>query len=171
MTFRNFLFAGFVLVFLIFAAGDLMAAEKSPYQDDPRSCGGCHIIKPYVDSWKNSDFLAHKHGTAKVACAECHKLSAKQKNRNVVAFKNKKYKSPLEEREYGNDLCFGCHGSYQEVRERTKDFGAKGLLRNPHESHYGDLDCNMCHKMHRTSIDYCSQCHETGVNKPGWKKS
>jgi hypothetical protein len=171
MTFRRFLLSGFVLVFLIFATGDLMAAEKSPYQEAPQSCAGCHIIKPYVESWKNSDFLAHKHEQAKIACAECHQLNAKQKSQNIAAFKNRKYKSPLDEREYGNDLCFRCHGSYQEVRERTKDFKDKGLLRNPHESHYGDMDCNMCHKIHRTSIDYCSQCHETGVNKPGWKKS
>jgi hypothetical protein len=168
MNFRIRLF--FIAMALVsFWAWNLNAAEKSPYQTDPKSCATCHVIKPYVESWNSSDFLDHKHEQAMISCTECHQLTGQQKSRNVTAFKNKKYKSPLEEREYGNELCFRCHGSYQDIRQRTQDYQAKGLSRNPHESHYGDMDCNMCHKMHRTSIDYCSQCHQPVVKKPGWK--
>ena len=119
-----------------------------------------HIIKPYVESRESSKFLAHAHSKASVACLDCHQITPKKEKDNVAKFREKAFKTPLEEREYKNDQCFRCHGSYKDIAERMKDFKGKALSRNPHESHYGEIDCNMCHKAHRTSIDYCAQCHE-----------
>ncbi len=160
--------AGIFFVLIVSAAG-ISAAEKNPYQKDPQSCGKCHIIKPYVESWESSQFLAHAHSMASIACLDCHQITPKQEKDNVAKFRKKAFKTPLEEREYKNDQCFRCHGSYKDIAERTKDFKGKGLSRNPHESHYGEIDCNMCHKAHRTSIDYCAQCHEPTLKKDGWK--
>jgi hypothetical protein len=145
------------------------AAEKGIYQKDPESCAKCHMIKPYVETWKNSDFLAHKHQKAGVGCLECHQVTPQQQKDHLAKSKKKSYKTPLEEREYGSEVCFRCHGSYKDLIERTKDFKDRGLAKNPHKSHYGEIDCNMCHKAHRTSVDYCSQCHQPGMSKPGWK--
>jgi hypothetical protein len=171
MGFKKFLFLAVMglATFLAAGANGVIAAEKRLYQKDPQSCAKCHLIEPYVESWKNSDFLDHKHEQSGVACLECHQVTVQQEKKHLAKFNKKAYKVPLEEREYSNDLCFRCHGSYKEIIERTKDYKGKGLSRNPHESHYGEIDCNLCHKAHRASIDYCSQCHPPVVNKPGWK--
>jgi hypothetical protein len=158
-------------IFLLIGGEGAGAAEKEIYQKDPESCAKCHMIKPYVETWKKSDFLAHQHEKAGVGCLECHEVPLKQQKDHLAKSKKKQYKEPLEEREYGNDLCLRCHGSYKDLIERTKDFRAKGLPKNPHGSHYGEIDCNLCHKAHRTSVDYCAQCHQPGVSKPGWKAS
>jgi hypothetical protein len=165
----RFLAAVGLVILLIGGGNSVRAAEKAIYQKDPESCAKCHMIKPYVESWKNSDFLAHKHQKAGVGCLECHQVTLQQQKDHLTKSKKKAYKTPLEEREYGNEACFSCHGSYKDLIERTKNFGDRGLPKNPHKSHYGEIDCNMCHKAHRTSIDYCSQCHQSGLNKPGWK--
>lgn len=169
--FKKVLFLAGICVGIILLAGGnrVIAAEQRLYQKDPQSCAKCHLIKPYVETWKSSDFLDHKHQKSGIGCLECHQVTRQQERQHVAKFNKKTYKSPLEEREYDNELCFRCHGSYKDIIERTKDYESKGLPRNPHESHYGEMDCNMCHKAHRTSIDYCSQCHQPGVNKPGWK--
>jgi len=171
MESKKFLFLAAIGLGIILAAGTggVIAAEKSLYQKDPQSCVKCHLIKPYVETWTHSDFLDHQHEKSGIGCLECHQLTPQQEKQHVAKFNRKAYPSPLEEREYANDLCFRCHGSYQDIIARTKEYKEKGLTRNPHESHYGEIDCNLCHKMHRPSIDYCSQCHQPVVNKPGWK--
>lgn len=30
---------------------------------------------------------------------------------------------------------------------------------NPHTTHYINLECSDCHKAHRASVLYCTQCH------------
>jgi len=40
---------------------------------------------------------------------------------------------------------------------------------NPHHFyHWGEMDCRVCHKMHRPSEDYCSECHEPSATSAGW---
>ncbi len=170
MEYRKFiLFTAVILLGMIGPGNGAIAGEESAYSKDPRSCGNCHLIKPYVETWLNSDFLDHRHEKSGIGCSECHVLTAQETDRNVKNFQHKNFKSPLEEREYSNDLCFRCHGDYEEIIERTKDYAKKGLTRNPHKSHYGEVDCSLCHKAHRTSIDYCAQCHQPVTAAPGWK--
>lgn len=168
---RKILFVLILGLGIIWAVGEKYAycAEKLIYPKDPQACANCHIIKPYVESWKKSDFLDHKHQRVGINCLDCHQLTIKKQRENISKFKKRTFKTPFDEREYGNSLCFNCHGSYQEIIERTKDYKNKDLPRNPHESHYGEMDCHLCHKAHRPSIDYCSQCHQPGVKKAGWK--
>jgi hypothetical protein len=171
MGFRKYPFLAAVgwIVILAAWAGGGMAAEKNPYQKDPQSCVKCHPIKLYVETWNRSDFLAHAHSKAGIGCQECHQLTPQQEKANVARFNKKNFKTPLEEREYDQELCFRCHGSYKDIIERTRDYKQKGLSRNPHDSHYKEVQCNLCHKAHRDSVDYCSQCHPPVVKKPGWK--
>lgn len=171
MKIRTLLIIAALGLGIVLLAGGISgyAAEKGIYQKDPESCAKCHMIKPYVETWKNSDFLAHKHQKAGVGCLECHEVTLQQQKDHLAKSRKKAYKTPLEEREYESEVCFRCHGNYQDLAERTKDFKDRGLSKNPHKSHYGEIDCNMCHKAHRTSVDYCSQCHQPGMKKAGWK--
>lgn len=146
----------------------LNADEAKLYQKDPESCASCHMIKPYVETWKKSAFLDHKHSKAGIGCMDCHSVPVEKQKEHVAKANGRAYDKPLQEREYGNQDCFACHGSYEEISEATKDFIEKGLPRNPHESHYAEMDCNLCHKAHRASVDYCSMCHHPAVDKPGW---
>jgi hypothetical protein len=57
--------------------------------------------------------------------------------------------------------CFSCHKSYQEVAKLTKD-----LAINPHESHFGNIDCGQCHKAHQKSKLYCNKCHDCDFKVP-----
>jgi hypothetical protein len=171
MEFRKLLFFSGLALGIILGTGGNRAdvAEISRYQKDPQSCAQCHVIKPYVGTWIRSDFLSHGHAQSGISCLDCHQLTSQRERENEEKFDQKAFKIPLEEREYENDLCLRCHGSYRDIIERTKDFKKRGWLRNPHDSHYGEVQCNLCHKAHRASINYCSQCHEAGTSKPGWE--
>ncbi len=81
---------------------------------------------------------SHAHNLAGVACEDCHGPG--------------EFSDPVPQ-----DRCLDCHGSPQEVAESTA-----GLEPNPHDSlHYGpDLDCDLCHHIHRESENFCNQCHE-----------
>jgi len=46
------------------------------------------------------------------------------------------------------------HKAYR-VDERTKK-----LSRNPHKSHYGEVECNACHRGHEADESLCAQCHQ-----------
>lgn len=64
--------------------------------------------------------------------------------------------------EYGEvdmDTCLECHGPYGRLAELTA-----GVALNPHDSHYLDPDCNLCHHGHQPAEDFCSSCHEPVVN-------
>jgi hypothetical protein len=48
------------------------------------------------------------------------------------------------------------------------EFPEEEFMMNPHESHYGEIDRNLCHKSHKPSLDLCSECHPPVVKKPVW---
>jgi hypothetical protein len=82
-----------------------------------------------------------------------------------IKFVTKDYEVPLEERAFGEAWCLRCHehGSREEIMQLTAE-----MRLNPHDSHYGDMECSNCHKMHRDSEDFCAQCHKPLVTDPGW---
>jgi len=86
--------------------------------------------------------LEDKHKKAGVVCEECHKGGAPKSD--VMT-----------------DTCFKCHISYSKVAEQTNK-----ITPNPHKSHRGDLECMVCHHIHRTSEDYCKECHNIGFKVP-----
>jgi hypothetical protein len=88
---------------------------------------------------------SHGHQLAGVNCEKCH---GKIKKPEVLTI----------------DQCVTCHGSTDELAEKTKDVKPA----NPHTSpHYGTtLDCNLCHHQHTKSENYCSSCHKFDFKVP-----
>jgi hypothetical protein len=82
--------------------------------------------------------LGKQHAASGVKCAACH---GNTKKPQAV---------PMEK-------CLACHGDTKALAEKTAN--VKPL--NPHESrHYGtEADCNLCHHQHKTSENFCLDCH------------
>ncbi len=130
---------------------------------NPSFCATCHIVQPYVETWADSGYLANTHAQLGIPCQECHPQSIGTLVSEVVSTIRHTYDDPLTQIKVPAAECFRCHGDYQTLAERTSD-----LIQNPHDSHWGPLDCGVCHKMHRDSIDYCAGCHDPTTDKPGW---
>jgi hypothetical protein len=72
--------------------------------------------------------------------------------------------------------CETCHGTLKEVAANTTRLYPSGtetdagkeasrdeaFAFNPHESHYGDMECTQCHKDGETTL-YCNTCHSFQV--------
>ena len=39
---------------------------------------------------------------------------------------------------------------------------------NPHKAQHGEIECSECHKAHRASVMYCTQCHSEAEVPEGW---
>lgn len=98
-------------------------------------CTGCHgaggkVLRAIMP-------LSHVHQLSNIGCADCHE-------------------KPNSARYLSKEGCLSCHGSAEELAERTGKMDP-----NPHNSlHYGtDLDCDLCHLVHRKSENFCNQCH------------
>jgi len=136
-------------------AGLLKASEN------PSFCATCHIIKPYYESWSDSALLDHKHSLQDITCQDCHHATIPEKAMEGINYVIRNYTLPLEGGpEDIRGFCLECHSeegqgsSWEEIKAAT-DFEDS----NPHDSHHGQLDCNICHNMHEPSYVFCSQCH------------
>jgi len=145
--------------------GGVGAVGLWQYHEKPEFCGTCHIMDPYVASWQESDYGAYAHAIEDVTCLECHVPTVEQQVNELVVYMQGDYEIPLPELEYPMEECFECHehGSYEEVIQLTAD-----LELNPHGSHLGQLDCDICHSMHDVSAYYCADCHDDTEVGPGW---
>lgn len=80
------------------------------------------------------------HATEGVGCVKCH--TGTQRSQPVATA-----------------TCVGCHedGSTKALAAKT----SKVTPTNPHDNrHYGtDADCNLCHRVHEKSVNYCLDCH------------
>ena len=158
---RNFwVIVGIAVVVIIIAGVALWN-----YHKQPQFCATCHIMQPYLESWESPPYLAHAHAEENIACLDCHEPTIGQQVQEGIKFVTGDYEIPLEERRFDKEWCLRCHehGSYEELIQRTEE-----LERNPHDSHYGEMECRICHKMHRASVDYCAQCHGPTVTGSGW---
>jgi len=135
------------------------------YHEQPQFCAICHIMQPYLESWESPPLLAYAHAEENVTCLECHEPTIQQQMDEGIKFVTKDYENPLQEREFDQEWCLRCHehGSYEELIQRTEE-----LELNPHESHYGEMECSICHKVHRASEDYCAHCHDPVATGTGW---
>lgn len=136
------------------------------YHEKPEFCATCHIMQSYLESWQSSDHLVRIHAKEGSECLDCHVPTIQQQMQEGLKYIIRDYETPLAERSLDPEFCLSCkeHGSYDEIRERTRN----NPERNPHDSHWGEMDCGLCHNMHRESVDYCSQCHPPVTDKPGW---
>jgi hypothetical protein len=101
--------------------------------------------------------LARKHQTAGVTCAKCHGATtpSKPKGRDASL-----------PRLATKGACLECHGSYEAVAAKTVNYHG---WYNPHVSHYGDLECYQCHRVHGTSELFCTRCHLDMKLPKSWK--
>ena len=150
-----------------------------------------------VDKWGNevsntSSMLAVVHaaskdeGGANANCLSCHKPTIAQQltevsewsTGNMPLFANEAYGLVLGERDTeqlgewlgqeGDAFCLNeaCHNiTRQDLVKKTARFGE----RNPHMAMHGQQrDCGDCHKAHRASVMYCTQCHSEAEVPEGW---
>ena len=131
------------------------------YHEQPQFCATCHIMDPYLESWESGDLGAHAHAVEGVTCLECHEPTVQQQMNELVVYIQGDFDVPLAQIRYPMSECLECYEDYPTLAELTggSDF-------NPHDSHWGELECSTCHQMHAASVDYCDQCHQTNMQVP-----
>ena len=88
---------------------------------------------------------ADLHKAKGVTCVDCHG-NAKKKT-FVTA-----------------ERCLGCHGPAADLVKKT----AHVKPENPHDSpHWGPtMECNVCHRQHEKTVNWCNHCHAYGFKVP-----
>ena len=145
----------------IVVVGGVGAVGLWQYHEQPQFCATCHIMDPYLESWQASDLGAHAHAAGDVACLDCHEPTVQQQVDELVVYVQGDFDVPLAQIRYPMAECLECHEDYPTLAELTS-----GSDFNPHDSHWGELECGTCHQMHRESVDYCDQCHQTNMQVP-----
>jgi hypothetical protein len=85
-------------------------------------------------TWGNPENLDSRHFKA---CPVCHQTT--------------KHVSPPDE------VCLKCHGgTHSGLAKQTRNYQPM----NPHDYHYGDIQCSFCHKMHEPKESPCGLCHD-----------
>ncbi|HAA09957.1 MAG: cytochrome c3 [Syntrophomonadaceae bacterium] len=146
-------------VAVIIGAGTAGALLKA--SENPSFCATCHLVEPYYVSWSEGVLLDHQHAVEDVTCQECHTRSIPEKAMEGLNFITGNYTLPLEGSQQGDrQFCLECHSedgdgsSWEEIKLATVFEES-----NPHDSHHGEQDCNICHNMHEKSYAFCSDCH------------
>lgn len=141
-----------------------------------------------TDKWGNevedsSAMLAVSHavseedGGAGAECLDCHQPIISQQISEGLSWLTGGYTYPLTERSleeltatWGVDdeeeFCLNedCHDmTRDDLIEATSD-----MTRNPHVEQHGSVSCSECHKAHRASVFYCTQCHSDCDVPDGW---
>ncbi len=157
-----------------------MSSYVESYDSEPNTA----TTDAYGNEVSNScAMLSVTHKEAGLSCLDCHESNLGQQVNEGVNWVSGNYTYPLYERStedltsaVGNDdsdsfcLKSGCHDSLgissrDDLVEATSD-----MNRNPHSDQHGEIDCSECHKAHRASTDYCTQCHsDADADLPdGW---
>ncbi|NPV91350.1 MAG: cytochrome c3 [Firmicutes bacterium] len=153
-------------VVLILGGGTGAALVKA--SDNPSFCNNCHIMKPYYESWNSGNLLANKHAAAGVDCHACHESSISVQASEGIKYITGDYKEPLEKRVFYKQFCLDCHseagigavkGTTFEQAKLNTSYTEKAGVSNPHDSHIGEQECNVCHNMHQQSNMMCAECH------------
>lgn len=147
--------------------------------------------QPTTDKWDNevadaSSMLAPVHRTEDGAtCLTCHEPVMSQQISEGLNWVSGNYMFPLNERttdqigepvgKNSDELCLNesCHhvtddGTELKTRDDLIAATANMGTYNPHEAHHMELECGTCHKAHRASVNYCTQCHATAEVPEGW---
>lgn len=165
------------------------------WHEQPSFCGAmCHTpmqsyVETYeqplgqagVDKWGNqvedtSSMLAVAHRADGQTCLSCHVPTIGEQVAEGMSWVTGGYGVPLGEatladltaaRGLDEDaFCLNesCHNL---TRENLVDATAT-MARNPHLAYHGDISCGQCHKAHRASVNYCTQCHNDAETPTGW---
>ena len=167
------------------------------WHEQPSFCNAiCHNpMDPYLptyeavpgeaatDKWGNevddaSGMLAAVHGQVGKTCLDCHTPVLEEQVTEGVEWVSGNYDSPLSERtsvqlveargaDDSDELCMNesCHPYTRD--DLVKKTAWMGEI-NPHTPQHGDQECGTCHKAHRASVMYCTQCHSEAVVPDGW---
>ncbi|MDR0310806.1 MAG: cytochrome c3 family protein [Acidobacteriota bacterium] len=62
------------------------------------------------------------------------------------------------------ERCLACHGGRADLVKKT----AAVKPENPHDSpHWGGrMECDVCHRQHEKTVDWCSHCHAFNFKVP-----
>ncbi|WP_449315054.1 cytochrome c-type protein Cgr1 [Rubneribacter sp.] len=140
-----------------------------------------------IDKWGNevantNSMLCVSHkvptdqGGAGATCMGCHVPTLSEQMSEGMNWVTGNYIYPLEERSdedltearglEGDQFCLneGCHNlTRDDLVEATSD-----MEFNPHVAQHGEIACTDCHKAHRASVMYCTQCHSEAEVPEGW---
>lgn len=180
-----------VVVVVLIAAG----AGFWVWHEQPSFCNAiCHTpMDPYlptyeaepgqaaVDKWGNevkdaSSMLAATHRTQGKTCMNCHVPTLGEQMSEGMSWVTGNYVNPLEERGLdqlveargveADEFCLNesCHNlTREDLQKATAD-----MEFNPHVAQHGEIECSECHKAHRASVMYCTQCHSEAEVPEGW---
>jgi hypothetical protein len=168
-TRSNIIVVLFVLLFLLVGLGSgPFAAPKKSTSAKAGDCAACHESEKVLPAnHANTKDMGHE------GCLPCHQKTGKGSLRTKMPGSHVHSLSGVN--------CEKCHGKTQkqEAVEMTQcipchnplklvEKTAKVKPENPHTSpHYGNsLDCNLCHRQHGKSENYCNQCHNFNFTTP-----
>lgn len=168
------------------------------WHEQPGFCAAiCHTpMDPYVetydqplgeagvDKWGNevadtSSMLAVAHKASGKTCLDCHVPTLGEQMAEGASWVTGGYGVPLQEATLADlgaargvasdEFCLNesCHNL---TRDDLANATA-GMTRNPHLAYHGDISCDSCHKAHRASVNYCTQCHADAETPAGWLTS
>lgn len=189
---RRAAIAGLVVAAVLVVAG----AGLWVWHEQPSFCGAiCHTpMDNYLATYEaplgqattdkrgnpvadSSSMLAAVHAAEGDTCMDCHVPTLSEQVGEGVAWVAGNYEFPLLERDAtdlteasgraNDELCLNesCHNlTREDLVQKTADMGTY----NPHDPHHTELDCTTCHKAHRASVMYCSQCHAQAEVPEGW---
>jgi fumarate reductase flavoprotein subunit len=136
--------------------GALVALERR-LSAEPEGCASCHVMRSYVTAFQGGRDLDAAHARAGLKCTDCHQgYTLRQRAASAISYAAG-VTVEVPKRRYGDEMCNRCHVSLERQAERT-DF----LFRNPHRSHWPELQCADCHLGHARQVDFCNQCHDHG---------
>lgn len=137
------------------------------YTGTAEFCSMCHIVTPYYESWKSGQYLDHRHAIKGVTCVDCHVEPGKHKIMEMgkymkegINYVTGNYPTPLPEANLTKEYCLKCHGTYNELAQKTSN-----VKPNPHMHHLGEIQCTLCHKSHKPFVNHCAECHEWTFQK------
>lgn len=154
-----------------------------PYLPTYEASSGEAGAETAVDKWGNevadtSGMLAAVHAQVGKTCLDCHVPSLDEQVTEGVEWVSGSYEAPLQERaldelvrarglEDTDEFCMNesCHPyTRDDLAKKTAWMGEI----NPHDPQHGEQECGTCHKAHRSSVMYCTQCHSEAVVPDGW---
>ena len=103
------------------------------------------LLLPLAGAADAAALGAKAHEAKGVSCDDCH---GKGKKRTFVEAKQ----------------CLACHGPAEKLAEKTAEVKPE----NPHHSpHWGPtMECNVCHRQHKPTQNWCDHCHRFGFKVP-----
>ena len=143
------------------------------YEQEPGTTG--------VDKWGNevsntNAMLAVSHKAQGKDCMSCHVPTLSEQMSEGINWVTGNYVYPLEERDTdmlteargvdADEFCLNesCHNlTRDDLVKATSD-----MEFNPHQPQHGEIECSECHKAHRASVMYCTQCHSEAEVPEGW---